>query len=95
MKRNWKELHKKSLRENQPRTFRTLSRSGALSQHLQEVHQEAEEMWMLLTGQLREKNPTWTPDQIERTATEVVLHELILVRDEETMRAELAGGYTD
>lgn len=92
---NWKALHQRSLQQNQPEHLRELMSSGTLNQVLQEVAEEAQEMFEYLTKQLRKSNPSWTQDQAERSAQEVVLAELVLVKDAETQEADRQGGYTD
>lgn len=92
---NWKQLHKESLRQNQPETFRELTSSGRLNQYLLEVDQVARESYKTQVERLQQKRPKWTPDQMERSAQEVVLQELVLVRDQETLEAEAQGGYLD
>ena len=92
---NWKALHQRSLQQNQPKTYHELVSSGTLNQVLQEVDQEAREMFEELVKELRASNPSWTQDQAERSAQEVVLAELVLVKDDETLEADRQGGYTD
>lgn len=92
---NWKQLHRRSLELNQPETFRELTLSGRLDPYLLEVDQVARESYLSQVERLQQKTPKWTPDQIERSAQEVVLQEIVLVRDQETLEAEAQGGYLD
>lgn len=94
MERNWKALHRRSLQENRPRFFRTLVRTGELERYLEGIDQEASEMYAQLVVRLS-RDPARTPDQVQRQAEELVLHEFILVMDEETLEAERHGGYVD
>ena len=91
MPMHWKGLHRKSLKDNQPKTFRELSATGKLNDHLQEVAREAQETYERMQTDLKKRNPRWTPDQIERCAREVVLQDLVLVKDEMTLQAEKTG----
>lgn len=93
--RNWRELHKRSLRENQPKMFKELSQTGQLNRHLEEVDQEASEMYSLLVKRMLSRNPSRTLDQVSRSATEVVMQDLVLVKDAETQEADRLGGYVD
>ncbi|MCK5651739.1 MAG: TnpV protein [Gemmatimonadetes bacterium] len=91
MSRDWKRLHHRSLQQSKPKLLRELSDRGRLQTHLQEVAQEAQEMFERISDQLRKANPKSTPDQIERSAEEMVLQEIVLVKDEETELAEVHG----
>jgi len=91
MYRNWKSLHLNSLGGSKPKLLKELSDTGSLTKHLQEVGQEAQEMFESIVGGLSRKNPTWTRQQMEKCAEEVVLQDLVLVKDEETELAERVG----
>lgn len=91
---DWKALHKRSLRQNQPETYRALERSGDLLEYLHDIDRQARVTYAKISERLS-KDGTWTADQVERTAREVVLEELVLVRDQETLDAEARGGYGD
>ena len=94
MKNQWGSLHRRSLSQNRPDLLRELSQQGKLKSHLQEVDQEAQEMFESISTRLKTSNPTWTPEQIAQSAKEVVLQDLVLVKDKETERAEI-DGYLD
>ena len=52
-------------------------------------------MYEMESRRLRDHAPPLTPDQIERIVRGLVLSELVLVRDSETLEAEAQGGYLD
>lgn len=94
MPEDWKELHKRSLRRNQPQLYRELETSGELKAHLEAVDRVARATYKKTSERLRNsRREKWTPDQIERTATEIVMQEVILVMDAETLEAERRGAY--
>lgn len=93
MARNWESLHRRSLQENRPKFFRELVQTGQLEEHLEEINQAASEMYADLVAKLS-RDPAYTLDQAQRQAEELVLHEYILVMDEETLEAE-RDGYLD
>lgn len=101
---DYRRLHKESLQQNRPEDYRRLQVSGRLESHLDEAGREADELHQRLLAQLAAKNPynptEWKKGReayegwLERTARELVLHDLVLVPDEETERA-MRDGYTD
>ena len=93
MAMDWKSLHRRSLQKNRLKLFRELVRTGELEEHLEEIGQSASEMYAELVADLSQ-DPARTPDQVRRQAEELVLHEFILVMDEETLEAE-RDGYVD
>lgn len=98
----YRALHEQQLRENRPAMYADLKRSGELPGYLDDIAQEAREMYTLVLKQLAEKSPyaptDWDNDRaawegwLERTARELVLHDLVMVPDEETERA-MRDGY--
>ena len=92
--RNWKSLHEASLRQNQPARLKQLRETVDLTEYLQVVDQEAQEMFEAIRDR-QMKQPGWTMDQAERTAEEMVLNDLVLVMDTETSEAMSQGGYRD
>jgi hypothetical protein len=101
---NYRQLHKESVRENRPAMYRDFKRSGELRAHLDDIASEARDMHARIVRQMAESNPynpaDWDASReawegaLERTARELVLHDLILVPDEETERA-MREGYED
>lgn len=91
MKRHWKRMHLRSLGESKPKLLKELSDLGRLTAHLQEVDQEAQDMYERIVRGLTKKNPTWTQRQIETSAEEAVLRDLVLVKSEETELADRVG----
>ena len=92
--RNWSSLHEASLKQNQPERLKQLRETVDLTEYLQVVDQEAQEMFEAIRDR-QMKQPGWTMDQAERTAEEMVLNDLILVMDTETSEAMSQGGYRD
>ena len=101
----YRQLHEEQLRQNRPDVYRDLQRTGDLKAHLDETADSARRMRATIVRQMAERNP-YNPEEwrgsreawqgwLERTADELVLHDLVLVPDEETERAERQGGYTD
>ena len=91
MFRNWARLHLESLGQSKPKYLKELSNEGRLQTHLQEVGQEAQEMFERIVVRLQNSRPKWTQGQIEKSAEETVLQDLVLVKDEETELAEIHG----
>lgn len=101
---NYRSLHEQSLRESRPDFYRALKRSGELTAHLDDVAREAREMHALVVKQMAERHPydpaEWKNSRsawegwLQRTAQELVLHDLVLVPDQETLNA-MRDGYTD
>lgn len=88
------EEHRRSLEQNQPTMLAELQKSGEITSYLQEIGREAKAMYDRLY-ESRATTPGWTPDQAERMAMEVVMHDLILVPDPETAAAIQQDGYLD
>jgi hypothetical protein len=101
---NYRRVHEESLRENQPRLYRELKRSGELKAHLDEIVRSAREMHALIVKQIAERHPynpaEWKKGRraweawLERTANELVLHDRVLVPDAET-EMTMRDGYLD
>lgn len=102
--KNYRQIHKDQLEQSQPDRFRDLKRSGKLGAHLKSVQAEAESQFHLVVKQLKARNPynpvEWKNSReawegwVERTADELVLDDLVLVKDKETEAADLNGtGY--
>ena len=91
MNRPWKGWHLKSLGRSKPRLLKELSQSGKLTDHLQEVGTEAQETFESIVASLKESHPSWTQDQIEKCAEEMVLQDLVLVKDEASELADRVG----
>lgn len=97
-------LRRPRIAQNRPDLHRDLKRSGELEAHLDEIAQSARDMHALIVKQLAERHPydpvkrksrsAWE-GALERTAQELVLHDRVLVPDEETERAMRDGAYTD
>ena len=101
---NYRQLHEESLAENRPEYYRQLKRSGQLQSHLNVVKRQAKELHQNVRNALAKKHPynpvEWKNSRsawegwLDRSAEEVVLHDLVLVPDLETERA-MRDGYTD
>lgn len=92
--RNWSSLHEASLKQNQPERWKQLRQTGDLKEYLRLVDREAQETFELIRDR-HLKKPSWTMDQAERMAEEIVLNDSILVPDRETSEAMNQGGYLD
>jgi len=100
----YRQLHEEQLRQNRPGMYRDLRRHGELKEYLDGIAQEACEMHARVVRQLAERHPydptAWHRGQeaweawLNRTARDLVLHDLILVPDQDTERA-MRDGYTD
>jgi hypothetical protein len=101
----YRQLHKDQLRQNKPALYRELKRDGALKAHLDEIAESARRMHETIVRQMAERHPydpaEWKGERgawegwLHRTADELVLHDRVLVPDEETEKAMREGGYTD
>lgn len=89
--RPWRSLHQQSLQQNRPDLLRELSDQGRLESHLQAVGREAQEMFERISRDLKGANPSWTLVQIEKSAEETVMQDLVLVKDLLTEDAERFG----
>lgn len=102
---SYRALYEESLAENRPEDYRALKASGELKALLDSVAQTARDSHRQIVKNLAERHPynpvEWAPQGrgawegwLERTAEELVLHDLILVQSPEDARADLEG-YTD
>ena len=98
------QLHRESLQENRPEYYRELKQRGELQSHLKVVERQANELHDQVVKNLKQKQPynpvEWKNRReawegwLDRTADEVVLNDLVLVPDQETLAA-MRDGYTD
>lgn len=93
----------KSLKANRPDLYRHLKANGQLEQHLDEVAQSAQTLRQQVRQQLEENRPynpvEWRSREawsgtLNRMAEELVLHDRVLVPDEETEKATRDGTWT-
>ena len=99
---SYRSQYEQSLLENRPDIYKEFQKNGQLKKQLDSVGQSAQEMHARIVIGMLEKHPLpkdpaeheghkgW----IENVAKEIVLHDLVLVRDKVTERAETEG-YTD
>jgi len=100
---NYRQLHEESLKQNRPEWYQQLQSAGNLQRHLDAVSQEAKELHQRLVSQLQAKQPynpvefpareTWEK-YLNQVAREIVLYEVVLVKDQESEDAE-QNGYRD
>jgi hypothetical protein len=97
------ETARRHMRKYQPEMYRKLEEQGGLERYVQELGTEAATRQEVIEAQYLQKNPA-PPDGADRaqhlawaalSAQEIVLHEMILLPDEETARAIREGGYRD
>ncbi len=101
---NYRQLHEESLAQNRPESYRELKRKGELQSYLNVLQQQAKELHQTVRQSLAQKKPynpvEWKNSRsawegwLDRTAQEVVLHDLVLVPDLETEQA-MQDGYQD
>ena len=101
---NYRQLHEESLAQNRPESYRELKRKGELQSYLNVLQGQANELHQNVRNGLAQKHPynpvEWKNSRsawegwLDRSAREVVLHDLVLVPDEETEKA-MQDGYTD
>ena len=99
----WGQQYQANLQRSRPDVYQELQQSGRLEEHLQQVDQQASEMFNGLMKKLQDQNPypqkyarrAARIAQDERVAREMVLNDLVLVPDKETQEAMSRGGYTD
>ena len=92
-------LHQQQLREHQPEQYAALQASGELPAYLARVDQQAQgSLERLLTEMLANDPPPKSflakaghIESLRRSAEEIVLHDLILVPDPETLQARQTG----
>ena len=97
-------MHEEQLRQNRPDLYRDLKRRGALEDHLKSVQRDAQSLYERVLADLKGQHPynpvDWKNSReawegaLERSAQEFVLHDRVLVPDEETEKA-MRHGYTD
>lgn len=91
---NYRQLHEESLAENRPSLYRDLKQSGELKEYLDGVQQDAQNMHQRVRQQLAKDHPynpvEWKKGReawegwLDRTVQELVLHDRVLVPDEES-----------
>ena len=102
---SWGVLALENLRNSRPDLLKSLQDSGELTAHLEAVQENADQQFESLLVDLRQRHPGPDDPQdpmkrarhlgwIQRTATELVLADLLLP-DLETQKAMEQGGYVD
>ena len=102
---SYRHLHEEQVRQNRPDLYCDLKRSGDLQAHLDEIAESARQMQATIVRQMAERHPydpaEWKGSReawvgwIERTAEELVLHDIVLMPDAETEKAMRDSGYAD
>ena len=92
-------LHQQQLKEHQPEQYAALEKSGELPAYLASVDAQAQGSLERLLTEMLEKSPppksllakAGHVESLRRSAEEIVLHDLILVPDPETLQARQTG----
>ena len=92
-------LHESQLREFDPEQYQRLKASGELRQYLKDVDEAANRSLDRLLQEMLQHSPppksllakAGHVERLRRSAEEIVLHDLILVPDSETLAARQTG----